>query len=234
VKSMCVIVPTRGRPDKFAAFLDAWEDTGTEAHLVLRVDDDDPTLPDYQLPQWATVHKGPRIGMTPSLNECAVEYAQRFDIVGHMGDDHHARTLHWDERVAEALDTPGMAFCNDLYQADEYGMPTQVFISSEIIRALGFMSLPGIKHFGDVYWHTLGVMLKRLRYLPDVIIEHMHFGNEKAERDDTYELGGGSHGQLCIDQNLHIQHFESGGMQRDVDRVNRALKVARSRRRRGR
>lgn len=228
MKSMAVIVPTRGRPDRFAEFVAAWEETGTTAHLVLRVDDDDETLADYEFPSYAEVRRGPRIGMTPSLNESALDLAGRYEIVGHMGDDHHARTPAWDDRVAvEGLSTPGLAFCNDLYQSDQYGMPTQCFISSTIVRALGFMSLPAIRHFGDVYWHTLGVRLGRLRYLPDVVLEHMHFGNEKAERDATYDLGGGSHGQLCVDQNMHIQHFETGGLDADVKRVKAAIRARR-------
>jgi hypothetical protein len=103
-----------------------------------------------------------------------------------MGDDHLPRTGGWDTKLAEAIgDQPGIAYGNDLLQGEN--LPTAVVMSSKIIRATGFMSPPALKHlFLDNYWLAMGHALENVNYLPDVIIEHLHYTNGKAAHDDRY------------------------------------------------
>jgi len=96
-----------------------------------------------------------------------------FGIIGFIGDDHRFRTPGWDLLVEDALDLGGIAYGDDL--AQRQALPTQVFISSKIVEALGWMGLPGAKHlYLDNAWRTLGEGAGCLYYLSNVVIEHLH------------------------------------------------------------
>lgn len=199
---MAVIVPSRGRPQNVARLIQAWVDTETTAELVVAVDADDPTLDEYTralvgTPVHVDMVVGPRRRLGGTLNELAPYYAglpwkdyfQRpaCDVIGFMGDDHVPRTLGWDHAVQMASNVDGRAvvYCNDLIQGA--ALPTAVFLGSTIVRALGYFVPPGAVHlYLDNFWLLLGQKLGTLRYLPDVIIEHMHPLAGRAEWDERY------------------------------------------------
>jgi len=95
--------------------------------------------------------------------------------VGFMGDDHRPRTAGWDTEYLSVLRGFGTGFVygNDLYQGET--MPTQVAFTTDIARALSYMSPPELDHLCvDVVWRELGKRIDAIKYLPDVIVEHMH------------------------------------------------------------
>jgi hypothetical protein len=113
--------------------------------------------------------------------------AKNYDVVGFMGDDHRPRTLDWDHTIAAiAKREPGsVIYGNDLIQGA--ALPTAVFMDARIVRALGWFVVPGMTHlFMDNLWKTLGEQLGTLRYLPEIVIEHVHPIAGKAEWDDGY------------------------------------------------
>jgi hypothetical protein len=60
-------------------------------------------------------------------------------------------------------------------------------MQSRMIKALGFMAPPAMRHlYLDNFWKELGEAVGGLVYLPDVIIEHLHPVNGKAEWDERY------------------------------------------------
>lgn len=188
---MLVVVPSRGRPRNIAALADAWTATQAGADVIVAVDDDDQTRGDYidvvaSHPRFDLVI-GPRLGMVGSLNKVAVAHCNMYDAVGFCGDDHRPRTVNWDQRVCEALSDlgTGIVYGDDLIQGER--LPTAAFMTSDIIRTLGWMSPPGLRHlFVDNAWRSLGCALEAFRYLPDVVIEHLHPIAQKAEWDDGY------------------------------------------------
>lgn len=187
--SLAVIVPTRGRPQNVAELLEAWVETTTVAELHLMVDDDDPTAAATQamtFPARVTLWLEARRRLGGSLNWLAPTLAQRFDAVGFMGDDHRPRTLGWDSRIGDEATRPGaVVYGNDLNQ--QHRLPTAVFLDARIVRAQGFMVPVGMVHlYLDDYWKLLGERLGTLRYLPDVVIEHMHPTVGKAQWDGLY------------------------------------------------
>ena len=127
-----------------------------------------------------------RMGMNGTLNHWANWMAPDYDFICFMGDDHLPITKGWDTKLAEAIgDKAGIAYGNDLLQGEN--LPTAVVMSTKIIRALGFMSPPALKHlFLDNFWLAIGKALGNATYLPDVIIEHLHFTNGKAAHDERY------------------------------------------------
>lgn len=192
---MVVVVPTRGRPDNMVDFIRSWEETTFMADLVFAVDDDDPRLEEY-MSSFET-HKtdsmslvvGPRLRLGGTLNKVSSSLKDEYSFVGFMGDDHRTRTQNWDIQVYDAFKAlpkcSGFVYGNDLNWGE--GLPTSVFISSDILATLGFMVPPGMIHlYFDNFWLDFGRALGRITYLPDVVIEHMHPSVGKATEDAGY------------------------------------------------
>lgn len=195
MSELTVIVPTRGRPDNLWQLWLAFVETCTaDTKLVAVVDDDDPYLPSYQQRyDWAAGDPrlqlliGPRLRLGGTLNAAAPVYAAQCPRIGFMGDDHRPRTVGWDRQYIQALDElgTGIVYGNDLIQGE--ALPTQVAMTSDIVLATGYMVPPGLTHlFADDAWKALGQALGALRYLPDVVVEHMHPIAQKATWDEGY------------------------------------------------
>lgn len=188
---LLVIVPSRGRPHNIAALHDAWAATTTGVSgLLVAVDDDDPALTGYEQvcgERGIELTVRPRLRMVPTLNKVAVERAPHHFAVGFLGDDHRPRSLGFDAHYLAALRTLGTGFVygNDLLAGER--LPTQVAMTSDIVQTLGYMAPPTLIHtWADNAWHDLGHAIDRIRYLPDVVVEHMHPLAGKASQDDGY------------------------------------------------
>lgn len=185
------IVPSRGRPHNIADLHEAWSATTTGVSgLLVAADDDDPELSGYEqvcAERGIELTVGSRIRMCPTLNKVAVERAPHHFALGFLGDDHRPRTLGWDTHYLAELKTLGTGFVygNDLLAKDR--LPTQVAVTSNIVQTLGWMALPGLLHLWcDNVWWDLGHAIGRIRYLPDVIVEHLHPLANKAQEDAGY------------------------------------------------
>jgi hypothetical protein len=104
-----------------------------------------------------------------------------------MGDDHCVRTPGWDRKVTQTLAEMGTGICygDDLFQGER--LPTAVLMTANIVQTLGYMAPPQFQHqWVDNVWRDWGLGINRLRYLPDVVIEHLHPVCGKAEPDGSY------------------------------------------------
>lgn len=213
---LLMIVPSRGRPENVRALLEAWGETATgAADIVVALDADDPKWSEYRdlgwglgkwpegnsLPLRYTVPIRRRLGGT--LNEVARSFAPSWEYrplqyraIGFMGDDHLPRTKGWDQQFMAALDDmgTGMVYSNDgLFKVlpQLQRKPSVIAMTSDIIQSLGYMVPGGLVHkFIGEAWLALGTTVDRLRFLPDVVIEHMHPLANKAEMDASYEESG--------------------------------------------
>lgn len=189
---MLYIVPSRGRPHNIIELVEAWEATRTHAKLWICTDDNDPKVEQYQalkLPPWATLWQQERLRLGPTLNFYALRYlklVQERTTIGFMGDDHRPRTYGWDTQFSSVAATgPAVIYGNDLIQGAN--LPTSVCITDDIIRTLGYMVPPGAIHlFLDNMWRTIGTQLGALKYVPEVVIEHVHPVAQKAQWDAGY------------------------------------------------
>jgi hypothetical protein len=104
-----------------------------------------------------------------------------------MGDDHLPRTQGWDKAFIQALKhNAGIAYGDDLLQGEN--LPTAYATTREVVDELRGMTFPGCIHlYFDNFVKQLGIDLKSLKYLPDVIIEHLHPAAGKAKLDEGYE-----------------------------------------------
>lgn len=186
---LVVITPTRGRPAQFGELCAAVHTTTNgRVPVVGLADDDDPTLGIYLESKLWRVNVGPRRSLSGWTNHAALAMADSVGYLASLGDDHRPRTKDWDLRLIdaiEAMDGPGFAYGNDLFQGQV--KPTAWVVSPEVVKAVGWMMPPGCEHMyvDDAVLH-LGLSAGRIAYRPDVIIEHLHPYAGKAEMDESY------------------------------------------------
>ena len=197
--SVIVVMPSRGRPARALEAVCALRRLAVlpDTRIVVAIDDDDPTAPDYRalafgdggpgVSLWTLAgdETGDLVRATNTVSMALVR-EERDAVVANLGDDHVVRTWGWDRMVSEALATPGIAYGDDLLQGEM--LPTAPFISASIVRALGWYALPTCRHLWiDDAWRELGRAIGALRYLPDLVIEHCHPAVGKADLDEGYE-----------------------------------------------
>jgi len=193
---MLIVVPSRSRPQNVRRLVKAWQSTGALAVAAMRVDvdADDPVFREYTavaegFPQGVRLAVGHRWRpLVWKLNRAARQEWESYYALGFMGDDHLPRTDGWAQRyLAELRDLrTGIVYGDDGYQHEN--TPTQWAMTTDICGALGGRMVPApVDHlYCDDAIRDLGKAAGCLRYLPDVMIEHMHPSAGKAERDPQY------------------------------------------------
>jgi hypothetical protein len=182
------------------AAIDATRSVG-DTRIVWAVDRSDPDLRRYR----AAVAKSRRSQttvlavtggtMVGALNEAVLTAVADTSVeaVAFLADDTHPRTDGWDAAFLSALREPGVGivYPDDLFSSDF--MPTHIAMRASIIRELGWMAHPNLKHlYVDTLWKDLGAASGCIRYLKHqdpartVIIEHMHYQVGKSVEDDGY------------------------------------------------
>lgn len=196
---LLIIIPSRGRPHSLPRMLDAWRDTAAfeqGAALLFALDADDPTVGDYRRAYDAVPPGADNVllavgeswqPMVAKLNRVARMHADAVFAMGFAGDDHVPRTYGWAKRYVEELRAlgTGIVYGNDGVQGQR--LPTQWAMTSDIVRMLGCMVPSSVEHlYCDDVIRELGDGADCLRYLPDVLIEHMHPFFDKAPMDEGY------------------------------------------------
>jgi len=227
---LVVVVPSRGRPEQAHSLLVAFKATCTaNTELVFALDDNDPTADDY--PGAACVFTSPSRNMVEALNNAVAYFTDdrviggRPFAVGFMGDDHRPRSRAWDQAYLDALRElgAGIVYGNDLLQGER--LATQCAMTSDIVRALGYMAPPTLTHLWvDNYWMFIGSGADCLRYLPEVIVEHMHPLAGKANWDADYARVNDP-AMYARDEAAFRAYAGSGELSEDIAKV-RALRAA--------
>ena len=221
--SLLVLCPSRGRPDNARELLDTFQKTktNTSSYLAFVLDSDDPTASEY--PRGAYVVERGRPGMVDALNNVAGTEVDKYTYIGFVGDDHRFRTKGWDTVMLAYLARAGggFAYANDLLQREN--LPTAVFVTSEIVKQLGYFSPPKLAHlYVDDSWKYLGDGADCLYYFPDIVIEHMHPFNGKAEWDEGYRRVNDT-GVISADRFAYEEWLRVDA-DKDVARVKEALR----------
>jgi hypothetical protein len=224
---LVVIVPSRGRPQQAAELARDFAKTRTaDTVLLVALDTNDPTAPEYAAPAGTTVffHHGEPGGHVGAINAATLRALEDFRpfAVAKLDDDHRPRTRGWDARYLEALRElgTGIVYGNDLLQGER--LPTAPAMTADIVRALGFMAPPTLRHlYCDNFWRDLGEAADCLRYLPDVVVEHMHPAAGKAPMDEGYERANAP--QRYREDGAAYETYQLGPFADDVAKV-RALR----------
>ena len=180
-----VIIPSRSRPESIERAVKAVKENSILSDICVAIDDDQSDL--YPRLDGVIYEVNPRLRMNGTLNLVANKYADKYETIFFMGDDHLPSTHQWDHFLSGAIASKGygLAYGNDLFQGKN--LATAVMMSTNIIRSFGFMAPPKLVHlFMDNFWMLLGMDLNAIWYFDDVIIEHLHFLAGKSQVDAGY------------------------------------------------
>lgn len=244
-----VVVPSRGRPESVLPLSQSFYDTCTNRGTTLWfvVDEDDPELPDYRaaVSTWWVRGAGFRLriyilevpggSMVQALNEgvqtlLEPEYPEEDTpepptAIAFMGDDHRPRTVGWDVSYLEALRQlggTGIVYGNDLLQGE--AIPTQVAMSTDIPKKLGYFAPPHFQHLCiDLVWKDWGQGIERIKYLPEVIVEHLHPAAGKGKLDAGYLRVNSSEVQSKDAETYYAYRDDNFGLALDIRKLKELL-----------
>lgn len=227
---LVVIVPSRGRPEAIADLVIEFAKTCTaETRLVVAVDKTDPLRDEYSTVHDAVIFTNSHT-MVEALNHAVWKIVSAAPKVSHLpfaigfvGDDHRPRTVGWDRAYLDALHDlgTGMVYGNDLLQGEN--IPTQIAMTTDIIQALGHMAWPLLRHlYVDNYWLELGKKLNCIRYLPDVVVEHVHPFAGKAAMDEGYQRVNAP--EMNNHDWLEFQKWQANHLESDVKKVEQCMR----------
>ena len=220
MNSNLVILPTRSRPDSAERCINALKEHSVMSDFVIAIDDDQADL--YPRLDGVTYEVNPRLRMNGTLNLVANKYADKYETIFFLGDDHLVQTPNWDEYLSKAIAHKGygLAYGNDLLQ--KQNLATAVMMSTNIIRAVGYMAPPKLIHlYMDNYWMILGQRLGTLWYFDNVIIEHLHPVAGKTSWDEQYMEANSNEVGNADRQELHrYMEEEFAG---ELEKITKAL-----------
>lgn len=183
-----LLIPTRGRPDGLTKCVESALDTADDPAQVdiwCYRDDDDESYNDLDLPvAWVT---GPRITLSRTWN--VLDAASGGDIVCHCGDDIIFQSNGWDSAVRGAFSqyADRIAFVYGRDGAQDAELGTHGFVSRQWIDAVGYFCPPLFSHdYNDTWLNVVAEVVGRRVFLPDVLMEHMHWLWGKSDHDQTY------------------------------------------------
>lgn len=184
-------LPSRGRPDNIKRFFEAYRDTEATTPGVLWLDDDDShNYHDIEFPEGWDRLVMPRMGGTGKMTNKFYELYPNEPWYGLIGDDVLPRTKHWDKLLVEAAGLDGLAYANDLLRGEAHA--AHPVVGGRLVRKLGWLALPGCdRTYIDDALMFAAKKEGKCKYVPEVVLEHLHFSVGKSEFDDTYQKSHG-------------------------------------------
>jgi hypothetical protein len=219
-KGIGLLIPTRSRPQSIDAILNDAHRAGAFVDFIIGVDDDDDNLSEYTevCRNRAKLYIGPRKRLGPTLNDMAVKYSNEYFALGFIGDDMRPRNDLWGDIVLKELLSLKTGFMHGDDGAWGEQLATQIFLTSDIVKTLGYMVPPGMIHmYLDNFWSDFARAINRFTYRKDLYIEHLHPAWGKAEKDALYEETNNSE-QMNADR-VKYEQYKIMQMQKDVNKV---------------
>lgn len=185
-----ILCPSRGRPTFARDLLESMRATSQDSTLILRLDDDDPSLPEY----FDTVsgsdvqlHAGPRVVLSKCWNEAYGESITDLNML--CGDDIRFRTIDWDQQVIAAFeecpDRLLLVHGRDGIQDEK--VATHPILHRKWVETVGYFVPPIFaSDWNDMWLTEVADMIGRRLYLPSVYTEHLHPVAGKHYLDQTH------------------------------------------------
>jgi len=206
--------------------LKSFNETKSEGtDIVVYISECDPRLEEYKKTLKDVNHIiGKRLPISHVYNYCSSLFPD-YQYYGEVCDDHIYITNNWDDILIKEIEKNGgwgCAFGWGMIHPKEVNLPQAAIISGNIIKALGFFSTPLITSaYNDRFAQDLFGALGCLYYRPDVIVEHRHVLNNKAQMDDNYRW-------VLSSETLEIgkkqyELWRATEMQNDIGRIRKAI-----------
>lgn len=196
MQKISLIAPTRKRPHLVRKVLKSISDTVSNPKnidILFYIDDDDSVTIaeiDKIINEFAELDISYKIGKRMWISKYVNELypLTNSPLLMAFSDDLEFKTKNWDVIVNNEFDkVPDqilLVYPKDTIQNEK--VATLQFVSRKAIDIVGYFSPPYFEvWYGDMWLHEIYKQLGRLKYLPEVIIEHQHFVNFKRLFDET-------------------------------------------------
>ncbi len=226
--------PSRKRPDIARRMFDSYKATKTgKGLMVMYVSYDDPTLEQYQKlyrnEKELMLIVGERIPVVQAYNLIPTVAYPNQKYYSNVNDDHVYRTKGWDEFLIQIIEDEGkgwgVATPRDAFDKDwnVHQHPGAETISGNLIRTLGHVFYPKLKHLGaDEYLKHIALGINRYFYCPEILTEHMHAHINKAEKDTNYS-------EIYTDRNSNykdavlLNWVMAGEKDREINKIKKEM-----------
>lgn len=210
--AVSVLIPTRGRPKRFRNTVETLLKTKSGKVEILAYLDEDDNREPYERIKFPELRYivGPRIGLAKIIHKLIESALHSHMFLG--ADDIEFQTFGWDTKMVEAMpeDCIGLVYANDNWKR----VCNHFMFHQKWVSLTGFFP-DDFEHFGpDGYVMKIAKELKRAIYLPDVVIEHLHWKASKAARDLTYAYPNESG---MVDRDLKRQKQYEPRALRDIE-----------------
>lgn len=224
--SNLVIVPSRSRVTRAQTCLEQLKKVSHISDFLLVINEDQKDLyPTIEGVKTFIVPERYGTNSVPKF-QAVVDHGlidDYFTISG-VDDDTFVTTDAWDLLLTLPLKAKGygVSWGNDTIQNGR--VPTKFTVTVNIIKALGFILPKGLIHlFGDDFLARLGKELNSAHYAPNVMLEHHHWLNKKAEMDETYMQSAAA--ETWAHDEVLYNAYMTGDFHEDLLRVKKALKL---------
>lgn len=181
------ILATRNRIKNCVRFIQAWNETGADSKVYVRLDEDDPSLEQAKNLPWPaqfSINIGPRARLGQAMQEMFMLYPTE-PWYGILADDVIPRTAHWDKLLIEAALPNKVSCANEVHEKKI--RICHPCVGGDLVRLVGCFSIPTVQHFGtDTLWECIHHCCDLNNRLDHVILEHAHFNFGQSELDQTY------------------------------------------------
>jgi len=193
---LLIVFPTRGRRDKFFTTLDTYYSTLSDIssiHFHISLDDDDIEMNRDDVREKLngylnlTYTYGEHLDKIPKFNRDIHSVSYAWDIVIATADDMIPIVKGWDDRIRSDMlsyykDLDGALFYDDGLQHSKIN--TLPIMGRTYFNRFNYIWYPGYKSLRcDVEYTEVGFYLGKLKYIPEVIIEHRHPIKDKSKQD---------------------------------------------------
>lgn len=203
MKKLLVLCPSRGRPDRIMGMLESFEKTTNHDSTRIQVllDKDDPCIKEYfrVLPSYVKIKVFDRQydkTLTTEILNRAFLQDDDFEFYSVTNDDMEYLTKGWDDtlcvkgKISTGIEDNmvkkyGEDFISGIHVK---GFPQTSVIDGDIIRALGWVQYPKLRHSaGDNVWYWIARRMNILHIDESVHYRHRSAYFKDGEEDETFK-----------------------------------------------
>lgn len=192
-----ILLPTRGRPQSLARFINAYNATKATLPVCVIIDQDD--YDNYMIHGVVLPSDWPQPVINKKCHDLNAAFNLGFETFpdahyyGIMADDVTPETQGWDIKLRDACIPHYIAWGEDgIRQANALDAPalcTHPFIGGDLARAWGWIMSPYTnRHCQDIIWRDFSDEMKLGKFLPDVVTLHRHWQSGRGQYDATYAI----------------------------------------------